>query len=59
MQNFMELIWLLHVIACAVFFFFWVLRKKKSKFAFYYLNEFHAEFSGTNLVSACLCDVLI
>ena len=57
MQNFLELIWLLHVIACAVF--FGVLRKKKSKLACYYLNECHAEFSRTNLVSACLCDVLI
>ena len=50
------------VIACycmCCFFFFWVLRKKKSKLACYYLNECHAEFSRTNLVSACLCDVLI
>ena len=56
MQNFLELIWLLHVIACAVFFLGF---KTKSKLACYYLNECHAEFSGTNLVSACLCDVLI
>ena len=52
------------VIACYcmllhVLFFFRVLRKKKSKLACYYLNECHAEFSRTNLVSACLCDVLI
>ena len=59
MQNFLELIWLLHVIACAVFFFGGFKKKKKSKLACYYLNECHAEFSRTNLVSACLCDVLI
>ena len=50
------------VIACycmCCFFFFGVLRKKKSKLACYYLNECHVEFSRTNLVSACLCDVLI
>ena len=58
MQNFLELIWLLHVIACAVFL-FGGFKTKKSKLACYYLNECHAEFSGTNLVSACLCDVLI
>ena len=56
MQNFLELIWLLHVIVCAVVLGF---RTKKSKLACYYLNECHAEFYGTNLVSACLCDVLI
>ena len=58
MPNFLELIWLLHVIECAIFF-LGVLRKKKSKLACYYLNECHAELSRTNLVSACLCDVLI
>ena len=56
MQNFLELIWLLHVIACAVVLGF---KTKKSKLASYYFNECHAEFSGTNLVSSCLCDVLI
>ena len=49
MQNFLELIWLLHVIVCAVFLGF---RTKKSKLACYYLN---AEFSGTNMVIACYC----
>ena len=36
MQNFLELIWLLHVIVCAVFLGF---RTKKSKLACYYLND--------------------
>ena len=44
---------------CMCCFFFWGFKKKKSKLACYYLNECHAEFSRTNLVSACLCDVLI
>ena len=52
MQNFLELIWLLHVIVCAVFLGF---KTEKSKLACYYLNECHAEFSGTNLVTACYC----
>ena len=49
MQNFLELIWLLRVIVCAVFLGF---RTKKSKLACYYLN---AEFSRTNMVIACYC----
>ena len=49
MQNFLELIWLLHVIVCAVFLGF---RTKKSKLACSYLN---AEFYGTNMVIACYC----
>ena len=48
------------VIACyCMCCYFLGFKTKKSKLACYYLNECHAEFSGTNLVSACLCDVLI
>ena len=50
--NFLELIWLLHVIVCDVYLGF---KTEKSRLACYYLNECHAEFFGTNLVIACYC----